>query len=189
MWCQLSVPKSRRKESKFEAYTHYYTLRDEITLLTCNSFGFSREKYGKIIERFAGWHKDDPNREAIVEKMKAKCDAFNEWFIREERSAILDMLRNVQAELTLGNSIYPSETIARNMEFLDRRKHMDAAIGWCYVLKQEIMYVIRMLPVDINKYEHLSDEIDTEIKLIKGVRQADNRLMKQKNGPKRDQPK
>jgi len=41
----MSVPKNKRKESKFEAQHHYYKLRDEVTALLVNDFGFSQEKY------------------------------------------------------------------------------------------------------------------------------------------------
>ena len=57
---------------------------------------------------------------------------------------------------------------------------MDEAIAQCYVLKQELQYIISTLPVDINKYERVAVEIDRQIALYKGVRQSDNRLLKQK---------
>ena len=173
-----NVPKSKQKESDFEASHHLYQMRAEITRLTCNSFGFSKEKYQKTIADFREWHKKDPKCEEIVARMEAKCEAFNDWFIAEERTAILDLLRNIQTEFTIANSIWPSETPARLMEFLVRRYHMNRAIGYCFALKQEIHYVIRVLPVDINRYEHLSKAIEKQIALFKGVRQADNRLIK-----------
>ena len=173
-----NVPKSQQKESDFETSHHLYNLRDEITRLTCNSFGFSKEKYQKQIEKFREWHKNDPKCNEIVAGMEAKCEAFNDWFITEERTAILDMLRMIQTEFSVGNSIFPSETPARLLEFLVRRYHMNRAIGYCFALKQEIQYVIRVLPVDINRYEHLSKAIDKQVALLKGVRQADNRLIR-----------
>ena len=63
---------------------------------------------------------------------------------------------------------------------------MNRAIGLCYSLKQEIQYVIRTLPVDINKYERFAVEIDKQIALYKGVRLADNRLIKTKKGTKHE---
>ncbi len=66
------------------------------------------------------------------------------------------------------------------MEFCERRKHVDEAIAQCYVLKQELNYIIRTLPVDVNKYEHFAVELDRQIALYKGVRQSDNRLLKSK---------
>ena len=57
---------------------------------------------------------------------------------------------------------------------------MDEAIAQCYVLKQELQYIIRTLPVDLNKYERFAVDIDKQIALYKGVRQSDNRLLKYK---------
>lgn len=45
----MSVPKGRRRQSRFEAQHHYYRLRDEVTLLMLQDFGFSEEKYRQQI--------------------------------------------------------------------------------------------------------------------------------------------
>ena len=52
--------------------------------------------------------------------------------------------------------------------------------GDIYVLKQELLYIIRTLPVDLNKYYHYEKAIDAQISLYKGVRQSDNRFLKNK---------
>ena len=41
----MSVPKSKRKESRFEAQHNLYILRKEVTNLVLADFGFSEEKY------------------------------------------------------------------------------------------------------------------------------------------------
>ena len=93
-------------------------------------------------------------------------------------------LRNINREFSMGNSIFPGESPAKIIEFLTRRQHINKAIGLCFTLKQEIHYVIRTLPVDINKYERFAVAIDKQIALYKGVRQADNRLLKPKKPQK-----
>ena len=172
------VPKGRRSESRFEASHHYYRLRDEVTKLVLEDFGFSEEKYQKKIEKFREWHSHEANVEEQVQRMEKRNEAFQKWFIDEEARAILQLLRNIEREFTSGNAIYPSDTPARLLEFLARRQHINRAIGLCYTLKQEINYVIRTLPVDINKYERFAVAIDEQINLYKGVRQADNRLIR-----------
>ena len=176
----MSVPKGKRKESKFEAQHHFYRLRAEVTNLMLLDFGFSEEKYRKHIERYQETHAQAENVEEVVARYRKKCDGFKKWFIDRECDAVLEILRRIGCEFTLGNSIYPSETPAKVMEFCERRKHIDEAIAQCYVLKQELQYIISSLPVNINKYERLSVEIDRQIALYKGVRQSDNRLLKQK---------
>ena len=182
----MSVPKGRQKESKFEASHQLFKLRDEVTKLVLYDFGFSAKKYRAQIEKFREWHKNDPNVEEQVANMQQRCESFEKWFIDEEGRAVLDLMRRVEEEFAIGNSIYPSETPARLMEFLVRRWHVNRAIGLCYALKREINYVIRTLPVDINKYDRFAKAIDQQVALFKGVRKADNRLIKPHK--KRDGP-
>ena len=177
----MSVVKGKRNQSKFEAYHHFFKLRDEITAMILNDFGFSFDKQEKKRQKFAESHQNASNLDEIMERWHTKNDSFIRWYIDEEGKAIMDILRNIQREFTIGNSIFPSETPARLIEFLERRKHINNAIGQCYALKQEINYVIRTLPVDINRYVHFAEEIDTQINLFKGVRKADNRLIKPKH--------
>ena len=182
----MSVPKGRRSQSKFEAHHHFYWLRDEVTKLILNDFGFSEYKYQKALEKYRVSHSTSENLEDVVERWETKTQSFRRWFIDEEGKAILDILRDIQRNFTMANSIYPSETHAKLLEFLTRRFYMNKAIGLCYSLKQEVQYVIRTLPVDINKYERFAIEIDKQIALYKGVRLADNRLIKPKKGTKHE---
>lgn len=177
----MSVPKSKRKESRFETQHHYYRLRQEVTTLMLQDFGFSEEKYLAAIERYRQYHKSAPNVDEVVARYRKKCEAFSKWFIDKECDAVIEILRNIECEFTSGNSIYPGETPAKIIEFCERRKHIDNAIAQCYVLKQELNYIIRTLPVDINKFERFSVAIDKQIALYKGVRQSDNRLIRKKS--------
>jgi len=179
-----SVPKGRREQSRFEAQHHFYALRKAVTELVLNDFGFSEEKYRKKMEKYRHDHRKDANIDDIVRRWEVKNENFKKWFIDEEGRAIIDLMREIEKNFTMGNSIFPSETPAKLLEFLVRRWHMNRAIGYCYTLKQEINYVIRSLPVDINKYEAFAVEIDRQIALYKGVRQADNRLIKPKKPQK-----
>lgn len=126
----MSVPKGRRTLSRFEAAHHLFKLRDEITLLILQDFGFSEKKYQSQIEKWERWHVNDPNCEEQVAAMKLKCETFNKWFIDEEARAVLDLARKIEEEFTVGNSIYPSETPAKLIEFIIRRWHMNRAIGY-----------------------------------------------------------
>ena len=174
----MSVPKGKQKESRFEAQHHFFKLRDEVTALVLNDFGFSEEKYRKKMEKYRQDHRKDANIDDIVARWERKNESFKKWFIDEEAKAILDILREISKQFCVGNSIFPGESPSKIVEYLLRRHHINKAIGLCYALKQEIHYVIRTLPVDINKYERFAVEIDLQIALYKGVRQADNRLIK-----------
>ena len=180
----MSVPKGRRQESRFEAQHNFYKVRAEVTALVLNDFGFSEEKYRKKMEKYRAAHAKDPNINDIVARWERKNESFKKWFIDEEARAIIDIMREIEKEFTVGNSIFPSETPSKVVEFLIRRQHVNRAIGLCFALKQEIHYVIRTLPVDINKFERFSEMIDRQIALYKGVRQADNRLIKSRKPQK-----
>lgn len=174
----MSVPKGRRKQSRFEAQHHFYKLRDEVTLLMLQDFGFSPEKYQDTIEYYRRCHEAADNVDEIVARYEKKNEAFNKWFIDKECDAVLNILRNIESEFTQGNSTFPSDTPARLLEFVTRRYHMNNAIAECYVLKQELNYIIRTLPVDKNKFKRFGEAIDKQISLYKGVRQSDNRFLK-----------
>lgn len=168
----MSVPKGRRKLSKFEAQHNYYKLRDTVTQLAANNFNIKKKKYDAKIERIEKEYLNGfpaPYGEICA---KAKVDAYNTWlkeFIEEEKKAVLDILRKIETEFTCGNSIY----VKTEQDFLQRRKHISEAIGQCNALKQEIHYIIRSIPVGINKYERFAELIDYQITLYKGVRNND----------------
>ena len=176
----MSVPKGKRRQSRFEAQHHYYKLRDEVTLLMLRDFGFSPEKYQETIEWYRRCHESAEDVDEVVARYEKKAESFNKWFIDRECDAVLETLRNIETEFTQGNSIYPSDTPAKLLEFLVRRHHMNNAIAGCYALKQEINYVIRTLPVDKNKFERFGESIDKQIALYKGVRQSDNRFLRER---------
>ena len=176
----MSVPKGKRKQSRFEAQHRFFILRQEVTKLIMNSFRFSKEKYEKQIERYRQTHMSAPNVDEVVERWKRKCEEFYRIFIPEEQRVVLEILRKIESEFYFGNYIYTTETHAKIMEFCERRKHIDNAIAECFVLKQELNYIIRTLPVDLNKFARFTEAIDMQVSLYKGVRQADNRLLKPK---------
>ncbi len=175
-----SVPLSRRKPSRFEAEHQYYKLRDAVTEFMLLDFGFSQEKYARKIERYRATHCGVENVDEVVARFKKKSDAFYDWYIDKECNAILKILQDIEAEFTFGNSIYPSETAAKLFEFIERRKHINAAIANCYILRQELQDIVRILPVDFNKCTRFTEAIDKQIALFKGVRQADNRFLRTK---------
>ncbi|MBP3265957.1 MAG: hypothetical protein J6L84_03300 [Clostridiales bacterium] len=176
----MSVPKGKRRQSRFEAQHHYYRLRDEVTRLMLQDFGFSPEKYQQTIDYYRRCNESAENVDEVVARYEKKAESFNKWFIDKECDAVLQMLRDIETEFTQGNSIYPSDTSAKLIEFITRRYHINNAIAGCFALKQELNYIIRTLPVDLNKFERFGDAIDKQIALYKGVRQADNRFLRER---------
>lgn len=60
----------------------------------------------------------------------------------------------------------------------ERRIHQDLALGHCENLIQELQYIITTLPVNIEKYENITNMIIQEQALIKGWRKSDNKIRK-----------
>ena len=170
----MSVLKNKRKESQFEVFHHLYKLRKDITDLLLRDFGYDTvksekrllKKFGKSVEEL------DDNQKAYYERLKKRWEAFDEWFIVEQRTVITNCLRSITREVYIANSIYP----VLPEEYAERRLHQDRAIGYCYTLVQELQYAIETLPVDVDTYLRFGEAIQTEINLIKGWRKSDNKF-------------
>lgn len=171
----MSVLKAKRKSSQFEVFHHFYKTRKEITDLLLRDFGYDLERAEKRVAKLFGgkpYEELTPEEKVRYDKLKAKNEAFDNWFIEDERKCIVDCLREITKEVFTANSIYP--TVME--ELVERRLCQDRAIGQCYRLTQELQCAIETLPVDVNKYLRFADMIQTEINLIKGWRKSDNKF-------------
>lgn len=171
----LSVLKSKRQESQFEVYHHLAKMRREITDLLLRDFGYSEAKAQRKIERtFGGRSYDDltEKEKAHYDKLVKRNEAFDEWYIIDQRKIITDCLRDITKEIYIANSIYPT----CKEELIRRRIHQDEALGQCYRLLQELQYAVEMLPVDVNIYLRFALNVETEINLIRGWRKSDNKM-------------
>ena len=171
----MSVLKNKRKASQFEVFHHLYKMRRDITELLLRDFGYSYEKADKrLLKRFNGrGYADLTEAEQLqYDRLKQRWEAFDDWFLYDERQVIVNCLREITKHVFIANSIYPT----CYEEFVQRRLHQDEAIGQCYRLTQELQYAIETLPVDVNTYLQFGEAIQTEINLIKGWRKADNKF-------------
>lgn len=171
----MSVLKSKRKPSQFEVFHHLNKLRKDITDLLLRDFGYSFEKAeARLFKQFGGRTLEqltEAERERY-EKTKQRLEAFDDWFIYDQRQVIVNCLRDITKEVYIANSIYP--TVME--ELVQRRLHQEEAIGHCYRLVQELQYAIETLPVNVNIFLQFGEAIQTEINLIKGWRKADNKF-------------
>ena len=171
----MSVLKSKRKSSQFEVFHQLYKTRKEVTDLLLRDFGYDLERAEKKVEKMFGGRRYEeltPEEKVRYDKLKAKNEAFDTWFIEDERKCVVDCLREITKEVFMANNIYP--TVMK--ELVERRLCQDRAVGQCYRLTQELQYAIETLPVDVNKYTRFADMIQTEINLIKGWRKSDNKF-------------
>ena len=170
----MSVLKSKRKPSQFEVFHQLTKLRKDITDLLLRDFGFDTVKAERRLEKRFGkpFEELDEKQQATYTRQKRRWDAFDEWFIEDERKTIVNCLRAITREVYIANSIYPTV----QEELTERRLHQDRAIGLCYTLTQELQYAIETLPVDVNQYLRFGEMIQAEVNLIKGWRKSDNKF-------------
>lgn len=163
----MSVLKNNRRPSPFEVFHHAFELRKDMTDLLLRDFGYKAPRI----------QSDKPKSETQLEadlKSEARRAAFEEWFIEDERKAVMDLLRSMVQNIIMANTIYPTELA----ELTERRIFQDKALGDCNRLLQELQYAIEVLLVDVNKYIRFADSIQMEIALIKGWRKSDNKYKK-----------
>lgn len=98
------------------------------------------------------------------------------WFLNSSREVIVNRVRDLIANITMANNIY----VTTQMEYEERRKHQDYALGNCFQLIQELQYVIDVFGgrVNVNKYMDTADAVNSEIALIRGWRKSENKLKK-----------
>lgn len=150
-------------------------MRRDLTNLLLMDFGLSPAKEQRVLQKVLNGRDfdqlPDKDKERVI-RTQQRIEGFHDWFISSERSAIVDYLREITRDVFEANSIYPTCMA----EYEQRRLMQDRALGKCYGLAQELQYVIESLPVNVNKYTRFAESIQTEINLIKGWRQSDNRL-------------
>ncbi len=143
----MSVLKSKRKESQFEVFHHFYKMRQEITALMLRNFGYD---FVKAENRLAKWfgNKDYPDltseEQERYDRLLTKYESFDAWFLSEQRSVIKSCMGNICEYIFTANSIYPTNI----EELTERRLLQDKAIGQCHRLTQELQYTIETLPVE-----------------------------------------
>ena len=117
----MTVVKRKRKESPFEVFHHLTKMRKDITDLLLRDFGYSNEKFQKNLERKYGGKPPDQLADIQrqnLERQKKRAEAFDEWFICQERNVIISCLHRINEHVYTANSIYPS----CSEELIERRK-------------------------------------------------------------------
>ena len=180
----MSVPLSNRRLSKFQADKTLQDIAIEVEKLSECNFGFSPRKFDREIERYANAHRNAPNVDELVSEKRGRLRHFVNILIPETQQQVTRIVQNAIMEFGIANSIFPSDTIARDAECVERRIHMDKAIGYCFALEKQLQFMVLVLPIDANRMDRIVELIDTEINLLRGVRQADNRFSR----PRKEKP-
>jgi hypothetical protein len=154
----MGVLKSKRGLSKLEFYHNARKMRRELTELLLRDFG--------IHSRGAGF-KADTGAEPP--------EGYYDEVVQEFSENIRQLLRNIMWNITAGNTIYP----VNDSELQMRRQYQTAAIINCEQLLQEFLYCEDVLPVKASKFMPYIEQIQFEVKLLKGWKKSSNKLEEQ----------
>ena len=120
----MSVPKPKRKQSQFEVFHNWYKLRRELTDLLLRDFGYSQHKFTKKLNKRFGnipYEEMSDVDKATFDRYMIRCESFDDWFVVEARTVVMNCLRQVTAHLFAANSIYPTyyeELVARGFKLI-----------------------------------------------------------------------
>ena len=184
----MSVLKNNRGTSELEFYHTAIKLRKEITQNLLRDFGVKNrdavrsknfpddELRVKIVQEYPKMELFFNKYTRMQEEIRTR-DVVSEypyWLVFRFRDEMMDLLKQLIDNITDANSIYPI-----NLHELEvRRDYQTAAIGACEKMLQELQYIITTLPVNIEKYENITNMIMQEQVLIKGWRKSDNKIRK-----------
>lgn len=112
----MSVLKSKRKPSQFEVFHHLNKVRKEVTDLLLRDFGYSKRKAAQRLEKkFSGRSYEELTdvEKEIYDHFRKQQEAFDTWFIEDERKAVVDCLRSI------GEHVYTANSILSEKDFDD----------------------------------------------------------------------
>jgi hypothetical protein len=119
----------------------------------------------------------------LLRNMGVKKDARQDckrWLIQQFRHNISTLLRDLMWNITAANTLYPTTY----PEIAERKHYQNKAIMCCEKLFQEFQYCGDVLPVHVAKFMPFVDQIQHEIRLLKGWRKSNSVFVKRLGGKK-----
>ena len=182
----MSVPKYKRNESKVEFIHNALKLRKYTVCKLLKDFGIKDKLRDNTY--FLSSNKLEDSEKKQLGDLLRKCDynavleRYPDWFLRQERSYISDLCRNMVADIFHANNTYI--TCVADIE--ERRKYQNSAITNVILLLQEFTFLTDNLPqVNADALKPLIEMADREIALLKGWRKSDyqkRNALKAENG-------
>ena len=178
----MAVPKGERGMTKTEFYAAAIKLHDAIVKLLLRDMGVKAvtRDMKTFVWRAKMTEEDKKQFTALCDKYHIDVETdFPSWLMDYYRNNILHCLEDLMTHITNANSVYVDVHSPNAMnEFSLRRKEMWLAIGSCERLFQQFQSVIRLLPVDANKYTQYTEQIQKELEHLKNWKKSDNYLLK-----------
>ena len=151
----MSVLKNKRGLSKLEFCHNARKMRREITMLVLRDFGVHSR--GKKFKEDSG---------------SKQPEGFYDELIAEFAKNIRLLLRNMMWNITAGNTVCAAD----EEEVRERRRCQTAAAVNGEQLMRELLYRGDVMPVKASAFAPYIEQIECEIKLLKGWRKANNKI-------------
>lgn len=171
----MSVPKNRRTLADTAYYHNALKLREAILDLLIRDFGVKiRKNDFKVLQKAHDISEEDVE---LLEHLCAKYRIaehilydFPAWFMDYERKYLMGSLRRFMMHIRYADAI----TVKSDNMHEYRRYHIIQARTECYMMMDEMDYIEKVFPIDMNKYLPLIDIIHYEIKLLNRLEKNDN---------------
>ena len=171
----MTIIKAKRSLSKMEFIDNAYRLQIAIDWLIARDLGL-KDKVRTVTFFTKKFEPDD------IEVFNNLCKKYNLTKITEEfptciikqyRDVLFNQAQSLVDYITIGNSIYPSES-TMIQDLLQRKSYQNLAISACYQLQQTLQRIIRasFIPIDHNQLTPLYEQLVLEEKLLKGWKKS-----------------
>ena len=166
------IHKNERAKSDLECLHVAYQLRAKLRTTLMLSFGFSKKRLKEMVYKETRFISDKTGREIAQQKLTSRYMHYYNWLMNNDRTRLLNQLNDLIDHIVAANNIHPYYKVDYN----ERRLEWDRAIESVNDLQQNLQYIGETLPCDKNKYMSMVDDLDHIYKMIKKIRQYDNKM-------------
>lgn len=171
----MAVPRNKRTLSDIEYFHNGIKMRDAVLDILIRDFGVRIKKGDfRAIQKMHNINEEDME---IVEYICKKYRVgehilynFPGWFLEYERKYIMDSLRKFLMHIRYADAIHVKSD--KMHEY--RRYHIIQARTECFLIMDEMDYIVKVYNVDMNTYLPLLDIIHYEINLLNRLEKLDN---------------
>lgn len=174
----MSVPKSKRKESKFKVFEVFSKMYSSIVFFVAKDFGIKRIVRDSFVVFTDGAKMVDEDLYVFKDICQRYNICYEEeyplWILDKFRNNLFDHLDNCRFYIIAGNSIYPNTEYEYNL----RREYCHKAIIECQYVLNTFQQILFILPVNIEKYNNMVSMIDEELTLLREWKKSTNKTYK-----------
>ena len=165
----------KRAETPFAARDNMLDIWTHVTELCFRGFGKKKRKMSKEPRNFSEWSEESRNKWCIRQEENVKHqEYFDNLFISRETAVLDNLCRQIVYNIDGANELKPQYVFECDMQM----KMQDDAIKICCNMKRELNHIIVSIPSNKNFIVKLQEDIDTEIKILRGWRQSYNAIRK-----------